>query len=130
MSTSPTHSDGRAMSDEQLRIAVAEQMGWQKMQCPLSDQDGEIPGHFELRWFHPKIHTSVYPQYVLPKEPPNFPASLDACASFEATLSMTQLAEMDTHLNKMERGYVSATFATARQRCLAYLATVAPAKPK
>lgn len=66
------------MKPEAQRIAIAGVCGWQRMQRPLSDQDGEIPGKFEIRWFHPKVHTSVYPLYALPKNPPDYLTDLNA----------------------------------------------------
>ena len=78
------------MTPEQRRIAITKACGWQMIQRPLTDQDGEIPGHVEIRWFHPKIHTSVYPLYALPQNPPDYLNDLNAMHEAEKVLTNAQ----------------------------------------
>lgn len=78
------------MSPKAQRIAIAKACGWQMIQRPLTDQDGEIPGHVEVRWFHPKIHTSVYPLYALPQNPPDYLNDLNAMHEAEKVLTNAQ----------------------------------------
>lgn len=128
--TSPTPSDGRAMSDEQLRIAVAEAMGWTDIAVNPFAPNPPLCG------FHNATGKTPASNGGSKWGIPNFPASLDACASFEATLTKEQrfpyrrslcqqVGGCSTNLKSFEQ-----ITSTARQRCLAYLATVAPAKLK
>lgn len=127
------------MTPEAQRIAIAEACGWQKMQRPLSDADGEIPGYFETVWFHPKIHTSVYPMYILPKNPPDYLNDLNAMAEAEMMLTDFQRRKHGLMLQEIiheavvgfvpdyERqlaGLSRIVSATAAQRAEAFLRTL------
>lgn len=94
---------GADVSPDAQRVAIAEACGWQKIQRPLSDQEGEIPGHFEIRWYHPKIHTSVYPLYALPKEPPAYLTDLNAMHEAEqhAFVATSQWAKYGNQLQEV-----------------------------
>lgn len=48
---------------------------------------------------------------------------LNACAQFEATLANEEKTDFIRELNKGDFSYRRLAFATARQRCLAYLKT-------
>lgn len=59
---------------------------------------------------------------------PNYPKSLDACAEFEKTLTTEQRHDYVRALRRITEAWdampeFTTTFATARQRCLAYLKT-------
>lgn len=120
-------------SAEAVNVRIAELCGWQRMQRPLSDQEGEIPGHFETRWFHPKIHTSIYPLYALPKSPPNYSGSLDAMHEAIAALDEQELEEYACFLSQIVNGWKTRPWkysecdvaailkATAAQRAAAFL---------
>lgn len=116
------------MSPDAQRVAIAEVCGWQKIQRPLSDQEGEIPGHFEIRWYHPKIHTSIYPLYALPKEPPAYLTDLNAMHEAEKVLTEAQQKDYAHRLHPTPRRpyeFLSDDFdmlhATAAQRAEAFL---------
>lgn len=98
------------LTDEEIRIKVAEEMGWTVVQ----DEHGVCGTIDGIHWHSPAGF-------------PNYPESLDACAEFEKTLTD---AEWDAYSAEI----VSLTLwdratdtvkrilqATARQRCLAYL---------
>ena len=54
---------------------------------------------------------------------PNYPLDLNACAEFEATLTGAERFTYLVELNKLSGDEPSSVWATARQRCLAYLKT-------
>lgn len=104
------------LTDEEIRIKVAEAMGWK---------------------VNPVVHNlGIHPQlqrghHILP----DYPADLNACAEFEATLTEMEQTHYTAHLIaqcgdvaresrnlKFVRLFYQIT-ATARQRCLAYLKT-------
>jgi len=118
------------MKPEAQRIAIAEACGWQMIQRPLTDQDGEIPGHVEVRWFHPKIHTSAYPLYALPQNPPDYLNDLNAIHEAEKTLTRVQRVKFVTELCGLAgvkwkpTSHFDTIHATAAQRAEAFLRTI------
>lgn len=113
----------KELSDEQLRVAVAEVMGW------INQGRAKRVPALLFRWVNPATREVVDESAL-----PNYPASLDACATFETTLVPDQRQTYIAHLIDIvhddiatNRGIV---FSTARQRCLAYLSTVAPERLK
>lgn len=124
------------MNPDKQRIAIAEACGWQMIQRPLTDQDGEIPGHVEVRWFHPKIHTSVYPLYALPQNPPDYLNDLNAmheavvghintpgfCGHYNRNLATACRVSGRDVRSKMEDFLIHN--ATAAQRAEAFLRTI------
>jgi hypothetical protein len=117
------------LTDEEIRIKVAEAMGWTNITA----------FHFEdVVTGKPKIlHKGDCPALEIEDQwLPNYPESLDACAEFEKTLTDEEQQEYFYQLNE-EVGLVSPrspawllewsvfklVTATARQRCLAYLKT-------
>ena len=114
------------MTNEEIRIKVAEAMGWQCEKVQNEDGHGVRFGH-TMRWRCPG-DTRI--AHFLPTEPPNYPESLDACAKFEATLTDEEHLRYRVQLWNVvitegdeltwDRQFISAT---ARQRCLAYLKT-------
>lgn len=86
------------LTDEEIRIKVAE-------------------AHGTMRW-----------SYALPKKcigasVPNYPEDFNACAEFEKTLTSAERFTYIVELNKLCGDEPSSVWATARQRCLAYLKT-------
>ena len=93
------------LTDEEIRIKVAE-------------------AHGTMRWSY------ALPTKCIGANVPNYPEDLNACASFEATLTDAEHLRYRVQLwnvvitegdeTTWDRQFVSAT---ARQRCLAYLKT-------
>ena len=105
------------MSDEEIRIKIAESLGWKWNAS--TDVGGKA---FPECWAHDE-HGFAWQVADLP----NYPESLDACAEFEATLTVN---ERLTFRNLLVRAQAECPYpdtyavsATARQRCLAYLKT-------
>ncbi len=100
------------MTDEQIRIKIAETMGW------VFKPD-------EFGWSFAKLDKKgPWAKYGQGEEPfPNYPADLNACAEFEAMLTSAERFTYLVELNKLCGDEPSAVWATARQRCLAYLKT-------
>lgn len=107
------------MDKEQIRIAVAEELGWAKYFIHGNGLDCDM-------WFHP---SSGMCYHDLPK----YPDSLDACVEFESTLDTAKLQNRyqfeiaDICWGDEERGDNQVVFnqLTARpiQRCIAFLKT-------
>lgn len=105
------------LTDEEIRIKVAEARGWKHYGCT---------GCAHL----PCICT----EYIAPDaetigEVPNYPEDLNACAEFEATLTDEEFekyrwllwdAVKQPQVTEWNRAYLSAK---AHQRCIAYLKT-------
>lgn len=94
------------MTAEQIRIAVAECCGWYQLQEPVGSANA-------FAWWK---GNDRYPPYLMPV--PNYPASLDACAEFEATLTDDEAFLYNGWLMTPGRYTWQAT---ATQRCLAFL---------
>lgn len=107
--------DYSQITDQRLRVSVAEQMGWTDI--TVSAWIGKPPdtGKRDIRCIIP-----------------NYPASLDAGAELDAALKkdVKLYLAFAGHLEDVCGGNLDALYATARQRCLAYLLTVAPGKLK
>lgn len=114
------------MTNEEIRIKVAEAMGWNL--CPA-----EIAGpaarlfNGDVWYRHAESHTIATTDQL-----PNYPESLDACAEFEKTLTWEEQEVFKVRLSRITADdfYEARTHwsphthhATARQRCLAYLKT-------
>lgn len=103
------------MTNEQIRIAVAEECGWK-------------------RATHAKGWNTPNGTYI-GESLPNYPESLDACAEFEKGLTATELVEYNSNLkliinrDRVKRGlgthplaaYDFEWHATPLQRCEAFL---------
>lgn len=108
------------LTDEEIRIKIAEACGWTDISKYTQATDG-MYGYEPRNGPHSKL--------------PNYPESLDACAEFERTLVeyhglyWFNLAEVVSGFKREEFDYSNEYFladiacATARQRCLAYLKT-------
>lgn len=107
------------MTDDQLRVAVAERMGW-KILWPKSWQNRHL-SRPDGTCFRP-----ADPRISLADLLPDFPADLNACHEMEETLNDEQKANYAMMLHEMH-GTPLATFwhrvicSTARQRCIAFL---------
>ena len=102
------------MTNEEIRIKVAESLGWHEKPEPVGSANATA-------WWK---GSDRYPSYLMPV--PNYPESLDACAEFEATLSDEELEQYREHISvalndvcRMGYGFT----AKAIVRCLAYLKT-------
>lgn len=109
------------ITDEEIRIKVAEACGWEVISDTLCNVKPDKNGDPEIEPIAPL---------------PNYPESLDACAEFEKTLTTEEQQEYFYQLNE-EVGLVSPrspawllewsvfklVTATARQRCIAFLKT-------
>ena len=106
------------MTNEEIRIKVAEAMGW------TWNEQTMIGGIlFRPAWSH-DTHGFRYSIHDLP----NYPESLDSCAEFEKTLTTEQRHDYVRSLRHITEVWdampeFTTTFATASQRCLAYLKT-------
>lgn len=106
------------LTDEEIRIQVAEAMGWHEEKEPVGSANASA-------WWH---NNDRYPSYLMPV--PNYPADLNACAEFEKSLTEEEHLRYRVRLwnvvitegdeTTWDRQFISAT---ARQRCLAYLKT-------
>lgn len=122
------------LTDEEIRIKVAESRGWTREPTDIQGLYGWISpqGGFAGRYHHPEMPEP----YEGDPSVPNYPKDLNACAEFEATLTDEEQQEYFYQLNE-EVGLVSPrspawllewsvfklVTATARQRCLAFLKT-------
>lgn len=91
-----------SLSPEQLRVAVAERLGWKWARYTLhSDPDYRlwktIPNH---AWILETPATKPTAKVAL-ENTPNYPESRDACATFEATLTDEQQDEYAHHLSQL-----------------------------
>ena len=110
------------MTDQELRVKVAEAMGWKSKLVPATQDGPDNPyGEFQHTWWS-NPHGAYKPL-------PNYPASLDACAEFERTLTdatgKAYFAALDVVCGHQQYLYKLIT-ASPRNRCLAFLATVKP----
>lgn len=108
------------MTDNDLRVKVAELCGWERgpkkeIKCGL--------------WFpvmscwHKKCDKDNWQD-----EPPNFPHDLNACHEMEEALTSQQLYDYSESLWYECAGFVEAVRATARQRCEAFVKAMEEAK--
>lgn len=103
------------MTNEEIRIKVAEAMGWEVISDTLCNVKPDKNGDPEIEPIAPL---------------PNYPESLNACAEFEKTLTDREHFSFRKHLwdiviklgpeDTWDRQFVSAD---AKTRCIAYLKT-------
>lgn len=118
-----TLDESASLSPEQLRVAVAERLGWYiERTVGYEGANGELV----LDCGRPPGAPKWNPLQKLP----NYPESRDACAEFEATLTDTQrekycallMPQWDDEERAIWRDVWDATTAEATQRCRAFLA--------
>ena len=97
------------MTDEQMRIKIAEACGW-TMVTTLNC--GSYP--HGINPTGDRMHTAVLPDYL---------NDLNACAEFEAVLTSAERFTFLVELDKLCGDEPSAVWATARQRAEAFLRT-------
>ena len=104
----------QALTDEEIRVRVAELCGWTYAGSDSTTRFYCPPGTTDLAKRHGFI--------------PNYPADLNACHEFEAALSGQQWPKYVTKLCELtrDRNGEGLVFATARQRCEAFLAVMTP----
>lgn len=102
----------QTMSPESQRVALAELCGWRFKEMVGWSQHFGPP---------PELSTVGMSRETLFPLPPDFLNDLNACYDAEMKMSMEQLSDMDTVLEKMGFGYVSAIHAAAPHRCEAIL---------
>lgn len=114
------------MTNEEIRIKVAEAMGARWHSVLTGPQSERLVLAFSqwtnlgpLRW-------KLSDGRILSPQISNYPESLDACAEFEKTLTTEQRHDYVRALRHITEAWdampeFTTTFATARQRCLAYL---------
>ncbi len=106
------------MTNEEIRIKVAEACGWKS---PFNERE----------WLHGSgpEGEDVYGKFVGTdpcgdrEQVPNYPFDLNACAEFEKTLTDQEHNRYRAHIYGMTFNPRECFSATARQRCLAYLKT-------
>lgn len=97
----PSSLDQLAMTTDKIRIAIAQELGWtERVSGWWKDPDRNREDDGEL--------------------PPNYPASLDACAEFEKTLTEEEYQQFGLELLKLNHTQ-RVLSATTLQRCEAYL---------
>lgn len=118
------------MTPEQIRIAIAESLGWKADDTEDRHKDviHQPKGHDLLRWElvtygdEPECENVWYDRWLDCSYIPNYPNDLNACASFEQTLTED---ERHAYLSKLiilpGFGLWTTITATAHQRCEAYL---------
>lgn len=95
------------MTNEQMRIAIAEACGWEVISNTLCNVKPDKNGDPEIEPIAPL---------------PDYLNDLNACAEFEKTLTDSELWQIDAILFNLPD--CRAPFvATARQRCIAFLKT-------
>lgn len=108
----------------ELRAKVAELCGWKKEVTPFKRHGHELWGlpntQLDQAWWHPDIAGCR-------GLPPDYPSDLNACAEFEKGLNDNQRVAYLRHL--IGRTHIigeitAAIFATAEQRCRAFIATM------
>jgi len=123
------------LTNSQLRIAVAEAMGWREAFPAKGKPHKETErGGILLpyKWVNERTHERSM-------ELPNYPESLDACAGFEKTITSQQQVNYRNYLmleashaagmgmrSREDDTLFCVTTSTARQRCLAFLRTTKP----
>lgn len=116
MKNNPESFNMPPLTDEQIRVKIAECCGWTQNSRQCAFNDGRH------QWFN----TNDGCCYV---ECPNFTSDLNACAEMEKTLKGSEMDEyagfLCDEIDKPEFAGQSAAFgllhATARQRCIAFL---------
>jgi hypothetical protein len=106
------------MTNEEIRIKVAEALGWKS---PFNERE----------WLHGSgpEGEDVYGKFVGTdpcgdrEQVPNYPFDLNACAEFEKTLTDQEHNRCRAHIYSMTFNPRECFSATARQRCIAYLKT-------
>lgn len=102
-------------SDDELRVMVAKEIGWKQL-------DDSTRIYAELnRGFYYAIKPDGQPTYGIP----NYPEDLNACAGFEQTLTTQDKYDYFVFLRGIMEEHIAqfVIFATARQRCVAFLMT-------
>ena len=110
-----TYAQVKALTDEEIRIKVAELLGWVSNGAGAWHKDGAVrklvfeDGEGRFRDTHPL---------------PNYPRDLNACHEFEKTLADGQWTLYTDMLTPVDTHYVQrrhCAHATARQRCEAFI---------
>lgn len=102
------------LTDEQLRIEVAELCGWTD---ELPNTGGLL---LPYRWVNKTTNTKTL-------DLPNYPHDLNACAEFEYSMTHQQqgnYAEAIMDLPNIGITQFQCIAATARQRCIAFIQTM------
>jgi len=116
----------QALSDEALRIKVAEFCGWVREDRPMIHPVQVT----EEGWIHPTNGGwyGGYAERVLP----NYPKDLNACHEIVASLDPIQMERWKMHLHYATTAYavdaVAMLNATSRQRCEAFVLTMEEVK--
>ena len=97
----------QALTDDEIRVRVAEICGW----ADIREEDRSGFGGY--RGTDPNGKTLSFV--------PNYPADLNACAEMERTMTRAQLWLFDDYMLHICRDAMMAKHATARQRCQAFL---------
>lgn len=128
------------MSDEELRISVAEAIGWE-----MCDYDHPLA---KSMWHHPDSPLCPDGKFIDTEELPDYPNDLNACAAFEETLlADSRIGDKDSPFARYVKAlqqicgeckdtrdrngltvweaFAYAIVATSKQRCLAFLQTKA-----
>jgi hypothetical protein len=119
-----------SLTDDELRVRIAEACGWAQHMVGDFSYIGWLPPSGEYR-------KSLWRTYYLEKELPNYPGDLQAMHEAEKTLNATQLHafnhaldrviakdDKDEHWSPTRTADSYKWHATARQRALAFVATI------
>ena len=114
----------KQLSDNEIRIKVAELLGWADLVEARNSPDAE---KFRLMLVGPFALTGTTPNGTACWRVPNYPQDLNACAEMEETLDDSQKDNFEYVLGIVigpgrEHWRWHLLHATARQRCEAFIA--------
>lgn len=124
----------QALTDDEIRVRVAELMGWQ-VKATRGKYDLVVidPNGFEVAWGNLRGRTPDELRLDFSHNLPNYPADLNACHEFERTMNEDECAayqqQIDNPWGMTQDDYPAQAYwfhATARARCEAFLAVMQP----
>ena len=108
-----TREQVKQLSDEEVRIKVAELLGWTG--CQTAQVTCDEPRGYNPKWVHRK---SPWRSVI-----PNYPRDLNACHEMEKVFGC-ELGVYEYNLQQIcGYGYMCGAMASARERCEAFILT-------
>ena len=113
------------MTDEQINIAIAESLGWKvrwQNQGGAPTLENKPAGHCWAVWTNPNrwgLDSNYDPIF-----PPNYTSDMNAIHEAEALIIKLGHRAIRTYEDLLQKQIANIVFATARQRCEAYLRTI------
>ena len=103
------------MTDEQINIAIAESLGWTNCRLVIKGAGGGTR--------YPTAH-GMPPNRKYESSCPNYTSDLNAIHEAEALIIKLGHRAIRTYEDLLQKQIANIIFATARQRCEAYLKTI------